>query len=278
MSLTLLSGCQPLDAFARRIAVAEHLGQAARFREEGRVREALAAVDSALRIVPDDPMAHEVAARYSILIGSRDRIRRHLQRIPDDALSPEEADSFASILLLRDLHADALSLYERAITAHPGNWELENGLAYTLAQGGGDLDRALRLGTDSLRHFDSALAQPLSTSPLRWLSWWLKREAIRATVEDTVGWTYYRKGNYNQALLYLNRAAQRSPNQHEIRFHRAVVLIQLDRTLQATEEVRAILRLRPQHRGARLLLHRLTGENYVPQPKTWSDFWRQFAP
>ncbi|HTB12897.1 MAG TPA: tetratricopeptide repeat protein [Bryobacteraceae bacterium] len=83
---------------------------------------------------------------------------------------------------------EAIAYYEKAIQENSNNPPALNNLAYLLADTGKDPDRALALAQQA--------KELLPNSP---------------TVDDTIGWAYYKKGFFNPALDHLKRANSNSP-------------------------------------------------------------------
>lgn len=95
----------------------------------------------------------------------------------------------------------ALAAFEAVLSKHPDNVLAANNIAAIIADheyaDADSLDRALRL----------AQAQRDSKNPY---------------FLDTLGWLYYRKGDYNLALLYLKRAVESRPEHAYMNYHLAM--------------------------------------------------------
>ncbi len=85
--------------------------------------------------------------------------------------------------------AAAISQYREVVRSEPGNVAVLNNLAYTLAEQENQLDEALKYASDAVRE---APDQPAFL--------------------DTLGWIYYRKGMYQEAVQNLERAVSLQAN------------------------------------------------------------------
>jgi len=131
---------------------------------------------------------------------------------------------------------DALRWYERAIQLDSQNHLAFNNYAYSLAEQGKDLERALKLANRAL--------------------------AIRSnlgTYYDTRGWVYYKMGRYEEALKDLRLAVDTAPTTAELRYHLAAVYAKLGRKQDALVELEKALALDPQHEPSRQLMQELQG-------------------
>ena len=106
-----------------------------------------------------------------------------IQRFPE-----HEADlryELASLMERQGKRADADTQLERVLELDPEHIQASNGLSYSLAQQGKQLDRAERLVQTAI---DS---QPQSAAYL-----------------DTLGWVYYKQGRFGEAVEQLTKARQ----------------------------------------------------------------------
>jgi tetratricopeptide (TPR) repeat protein len=105
-----------------------------------------------------------------------------------------------SELYVKQGRADkAESELEQAYRRNPQAWRVANDLAYLLsenARSASELDRALSLARKALAQNPSEHA-----------------------VEDTLGWIYYKKGDFKQALEFLGKVQDAAPGNPLINFH-----------------------------------------------------------
>ena len=87
------------------------------------------------------------------------------------------------------------------VTLEPGNADALNYLGYMLAERGQQLDEAIRLVRRALD------IEPNNPNYL-----------------DSLGWAYYRRGDYDQAEKYLAPAAQQMPRNSTVQDHMGDIL------------------------------------------------------
>lgn len=125
----------------------------------------------------------------------------------------------------RDAEADAA--YRKAVSANRWNSTALNNRAYMYAESGKNLDEALRLAKRAV-----------------------KMKPDERNFLDTLGWVYYKKGDYGSALEYLSRAAG-SPDAAEIRYHLGLAYLKTGKREKAWVELQKALVLDPSHSGAK---------------------------
>lgn len=89
-------------------------------------------------------------------------------------------------------YSQAADIWTSALRAFPDDWEVNNNLAYVLTEFLGRPQEALAYAIKAVE------AQPMSPS-----------------VNDTVGWTYFKTGEMDRAMLYLGRSARLSRDASE---------------------------------------------------------------
>ncbi|MCB0315715.1 MAG: tetratricopeptide repeat protein, partial [Calditrichaeota bacterium] len=96
------------------------------------------------------------------------------------------------------------SLYEAALAIYPTNALLLNNYSYSLGERGVHLERALEMARRAL-----------------------ERDPQNGAYLDTIGWIYYKLGNYPRALEYLQQAAAQMDGNPEVNEHLGDVYFQL---------------------------------------------------
>lgn len=92
----------------------------------------------------------------------------------------------------------AFVYYDRAIATNPSNLLALNNCAYYLAEAGKDLDKAERMSAVTI-----------------------KEDPDNATSLDTYAWIMFKKNNYVEAMVYIDKAIENSPEPSEELFHHA---------------------------------------------------------
>lgn len=106
----------------------------------------------------------------------------------------------ANIHVIRNSRDAAIENYRSVLTFDSRNTEALNNLAYLLAEKGESLDEALKYAEQAV---ELAPDEPLYL--------------------DTLGWVLYRKGIYQRAIQYLERAVQKNPHTNVVaRYHLAM--------------------------------------------------------
>jgi tetratricopeptide (TPR) repeat protein len=117
--------------------------------------------------------------------------------------------------------------YRKVLTLSPKHPLAANNLASNLADGGGNLDEALKFAQ-------------------------IAREAAPEdpNVGDTLGWVYFKKGLIETAYPLIADAAGKSKNNASIRYHHGMVLAKKGKNKEAAAELKAALSLDPKFLGA----------------------------
>ncbi len=117
--------------------------------------------------------------------------------------------------------------YRKVLTLSPKHPLAANNLAANLADGGGNLDEALKFAQ-------------------------IAREAAPEdpSVGDTLGWVYYKKGLVDTAFPLISEAAAKLKNNAAIRYHHGMVLAKKGKNREAAAELKAALSLDPKFQGA----------------------------
>src|SRR3990172_12881200 len=112
--------------------------------------------------------------------------------------------------------------YRKVLTLMPKHPLAANNLASNLADGGGNLDEALKFAQ-------------------------IAREAVPEdpNVGDTLGWVYYKKGLIEAAYPLIADAAGKSKNNASIRYHHGMVLLKKGKSKEAAAELKVALSLDP---------------------------------
>jgi tetratricopeptide (TPR) repeat protein len=120
-----------------------------------------------------------------------------IQALEPTGQAPDIALTLSQLYDKQERYEDAIKLYEEVLEAHPDSDAAANNLAMLLANHREDkasLNKAKEL-TEKLKKIDNPIYQ------------------------DTLGWVSYKQGNYEEAILYLERATQKLPDNPELRYH-----------------------------------------------------------
>jgi len=151
---------------------------------------------------PDDLRFPQFRAHALLQMGDAPRAITVLE--PVAKANPNDA---ATQLSLADLYSnagrknDAERTVRQLVTLDPGNADALNYLGYMLAERGQQLDEAIRL-----------VCRALDIEP------------DNPNYLDSLGWAYYRRGDYDQAEKYLAPAAQQMPRNSTVQDHMGDIL------------------------------------------------------
>ena len=160
--------------------------------------EAEAAYRAAIAAKPDAPLGYLALVQYyagaNRLDEAEQTAKDGLAHVPDN---PQLQLQLAGVLERAGKYSDAISLYETMIKSDPRSTIIANNLASLLSDYGtdpGSLDRALEIAS---RFRTSEIPQFV----------------------DTLGWIYYLKGDYTQALTLLKTSADRLQTVAAAQYH-----------------------------------------------------------
>ena len=109
-------------------------------------------------------------------------------------------------------HQKSEELYEKALEINPTNALVLNNYSYSLAEREKDLDRALQMAKEAIA-FDSTNSSYL----------------------DTIGWVYFKLGEYEKAKYYIEKSLENDPENAEVLDHLGDVYFKLNDNAKAKE-------------------------------------------
>jgi tetratricopeptide (TPR) repeat protein len=166
------------------------------FLEKNNFQEVVTILEKAITIVPDDFRVNFFLGVAYNRLGRNDDAVRVLERARQ--LNPKDINAISQLALVYDgmkRYDECDRLYEEGLKIDPDNALILNNYGYSLADRNIQIDRALEMATKAVA------AQPDNTSYL-----------------DTIGWVYFRLGDYKQAEMYIKKAIDKgeaSPVVHE---------------------------------------------------------------
>lgn len=141
-------------------------------------------------------------------------------------IEPDDVNLIGTLGLIYNsiqMHAESDSAYERALELEPENSLINNNYSYALAVRGEQLERALEMVKISIA------ADSLNSSYL-----------------DTIGWVYYKLGDYELAKKYLEKAIELNQNSAVMFDHLGDVEFKLGNSEKAIELWEKAFELDPQ--------------------------------
>ena len=176
----------------------------------------------AIALQPMNPAIHNNLAKLYLIQGKKQEAIDNLE-----ATLAQHPDSGAAYLTLALIHErdkayqKAIDVYQRALDHNPEFWFATNNMAFLISETSKDpkdLEKAADMANQALA------ARPDDPSAL-----------------DTLGWIYYRMGEYDKALGPIEQALTHAPDDRTIQVHLGMVLYKLDRVGEAREKLEKAL-------------------------------------
>jgi tetratricopeptide (TPR) repeat protein len=183
------------------------------FLEKNAFSEVVGILESAARVVPDDFRVNFLLGVAYSRTGQQDDAVRVLQKAR--RINPKDVDVISQLALVYDgqkRFVESDSLYEEALGLSPDNDQVLNNYGYSLGDRGVHLERALEMAKRAIA------AKPDNTSYL-----------------DTIGWIYYRLGDYDRAETYIRKAVDKGEASAVVYEHLGDVEYKMNNKSQALE-------------------------------------------
>ena len=189
--------------------------------QEERFQDVVTILEEGIKTVPDDFQVNlYLGIAYSRLRQTSDALRvlQHAR-----AIDPKDLRALSQLALLYDTEkrsTESDSLYEEALKIDPDNHLILNNYAYSLADRGLQLERALQMARIAVD------AQPENPSYL-----------------DTIGWIYFRLEQYVEAETYIKRAIEKGEASAVVHEHLGDVYYRINEKEKALEQWNTALQL-----------------------------------
>jgi len=203
---------------------------------------------------------------YALWLADQDDIRTALDVILEGRdMSPDDQDLMYLEALLLDESGEsvrAIQILENLRTLQPDNESVLQMLA-ALYDRTGQSVRAEKLYEELLAKNGET---PLILNNYSFLlaehnkdllkAWTMIQKALSLEPEnsaylDTAAWILYRLGRYPEALNYINRALSVLPDDHEMLYHKAMILLSMNQGDTANELLQKSLKKNPDYKPAR---------------------------
>jgi tetratricopeptide (TPR) repeat protein len=178
-------------------------------------------LESALKAVPDDFRVNFFLGITYSRLGRNPDAARVLEKARQ--ISPRDTEAIAQLALVYDnmkRNDESDSLYEEALRINPDFSLALNNYAYSLAERGLQLQRALTMVTKALEEVPD-----------------------NASYLDTKGWIYFQMGRYRDAETYVKRAMSKGEVSAVVHEHMGDIYFKLNDTERALEHWNAALKL-----------------------------------
>jgi Tfp pilus assembly protein PilF len=192
---------------------------------QGSAAEARAALEAAKAADPKYVLADLALTQLDVAQGNMNDAKKRLEAVLSTNTGNPTAQLWLGIVEehMGDRSA-AIEAYRKAAEANPGDAEALNNLAYLLSEVSNKPDEALKYA----------------------------QEAVQLVPEkpaycDTLGWILYRKGVYNAAVPYLERAGSNNTDKDNVvwKYHLAMAYSKAGNTARGRATLEAALKLNP---------------------------------
>jgi tetratricopeptide (TPR) repeat protein len=186
-------------------------------------------LESALKVVPDDFRVNFLLGVAYSRLNQNEQAVRVLERARQ--LNSKDVDAISQLAVVYEAlkrYDETDSLYEEALRLDPNNHLVLNNYAYSLAERGIQLERAREMALKAVA------AKPDNTSYL-----------------DTMGWIYYRLGDYKEAAEYVKKAIEKGEVSAVVYEHLGDIYYKMDDKKGALEQWNIALQLDENNRELR---------------------------
>lgn len=152
--------------------------------EKGELEQTMQVMERAIRALPNESRFYFLSGLVQTRLQKHEEAARFLTRALE--LKPDDLNALGTLALTYDTmkrHAQSDSLYERALELDPDSPLILNNYSYSLAERSLQLERALDMAREAVE------AEPENSAYL-----------------DTLGWIYFKLGNYLEAERYIAKA------------------------------------------------------------------------
>lgn len=188
----------------------------------------------AKRLFPNDFRVYLLLGLSSARLNQNDAAVENLKKSLE--LNPDDVNTLSSLALTLDgmkRFEESDSLYERALRIDPSSHIVLNNYGYSLAERDLQLSRALRMSLEAV-----------------------KADSANSSYLDTLGWIYYKLGNYPEAARYIEKAIQAGDASAVVHEHLGDVYFKLNDPARARELWQKALDLDPANAGLKTKVER----------------------
>ena len=194
----------------------------------GKEKQALAAFETAAEKAPEFIRPRMRLARYWMGNGRPAKALAYYLAV--ETIDPGYLPALTGIALIRDAGGEfgqAETYYRRILALDPRNAVVTNNLAFLLSEKKGGLEEAFRL---------AQTARTLSPD--------------NPDILDTLGWIYYKKGSYFNAVAEFEEGLKTAPDNAILHYHYGMALYMVKSYEKARVHLKKALALDPDFKGA----------------------------
>ncbi|MEK9135517.1 MAG: tetratricopeptide repeat protein, partial [Bacteroidota bacterium] len=177
--------------------------------------------EKAIKIVPDDFRVNFFLGVAYSRVGRNEEAVRVLEKARQ--INPKDINAISQLALVYDglkKYEESDRLYEEGLKIDPTNALILNNYGYSLADRDIQIERALEMAKKAVA------AQPDNTSYL-----------------DTIGWVYFRLGDYKQAEMYIKKAIEKGEVSAVVHEHLGDVYYKMKDLERALEQWKIALKM-----------------------------------
>jgi tetratricopeptide (TPR) repeat protein len=177
-----------------------------------------------LKLDPNNAGAYLLMARIQTANGRIDEALANFQAYVQH--NPKDVMGYLTIAALyesRNDIKDARDMYQKALAIDPNSPAANNNLAYMMLKNDGNIDEVITIAQAALR-----------------------RSPESASIADTLGYAYYKKGVYSSAIELLEQASKKDPNNASVHYHLGLAYSKANNPAKAREQFQRASQLGPQ--------------------------------
>jgi tetratricopeptide (TPR) repeat protein len=202
------------------------------------LNQSMPRLERALAIIPDDPMGNYYMGTVLNQLKRPNEALRYLQnalRIRSKWISAMNA--LAGVYDSMKQYAASDSMYKAALQIEPDNPLLLNNWSYSLSERNESLNDAFNMSIKAL-----------------------EKDPENGAYLDTLGWIYFKMGNFQKAKELIERAYRTRQSSSDILDHLGEVYVHLGMKAQALEMWKKALELDPGNAGIQHKISQASGE------------------
>jgi len=196
--------------------------------------KAVELMQRAKRLFPNDYRVYLLLGLSSSRLNQNESAVENLRKSLE--LNPDDVNTLSSLALTLDgmkRFEESDSLYERALKIDPFSHIVLNNYGYSLAERDLQLSRALEMSLEAV-----------------------KADSANSSYLDTLGWIYYKLGNYPEAARYIEKALQAGDASAVMHEHMGDIFFKLNEQSLARESWRKALELDPSNKDLKSKVER----------------------
>lgn len=221
----------------QRLRATRYLQEAQRAIERQDWGEAEKLLKQAVKVDPQSQEAWQLLVTVLLSQNRWDEAKNLAAGIQDKKLKAEVLLVLADIAYMQRNWEEAEEIYKQVIELDPNNATALNNYGYMLAELGKNLDEA-----------EAMIRKALKIRPKEPAFW------------DSLGWVYFQRGKYEEALKWVEKAVKAQPNDAELRYHLGMIFWKLGEREKALRELREAVKIDPKHPQANEALEQLEQE------------------